>query len=200
MPDLAFLAANSVWLVYAAAVLAPFVQEDAATLGAATAATTGLADPVALFVLALLGLTLSDIWKYGGGVLMRRLAKKRPGPAKRLAMLETASRQRLGLMLLAARFIPGTRIPLYVACGALGVRFARFFPLLVLAGAAYIAAAFALVGLLGEAAKTHFAATLPLVAIGLASAALIALAFIHWRKRRPSSANGALHERPNATA
>ncbi|HVK80380.1 MAG TPA: VTT domain-containing protein [Verrucomicrobiae bacterium] len=190
MAELQTLLTNAPWLIYVAVLLGPFVQEDTAVFGAAAFSAADQGDPWLLFAAVLLGLTASDIWKYWAGrYLPRAPYVGRLLTHPRLQAVRGAVLERLTGSLIAARFIPGTRIPLYVACGLFGADFKHFIVVLVLAGAFYVGVAFALFAALGQAGSHHFTTTAPLVFI-----ALILLAFAaHGARRllRPISVSNA---------
>lgn len=101
-------------------VLGTFVLEDAATvLAALRVQEGGVALPVALVALYV-GVAAGDVGLYGLG----RLSATVP-LAKRLVSPETIAtgrawlRGRLFKVVLASRFLPGTRLPVYTACGFL---------------------------------------------------------------------------------
>ena len=108
-------------------------------------------DAVSIFVVSLLGLVLSDGWKYWAGCYVQSWP-----PAARWAKnpivgaLKEGVLKRLGLALLGARFTPGTRIPLYLACGVFRAPFRRFLALIALTGALYLGLTFALFAVLGH--------------------------------------------------
>jgi membrane protein DedA with SNARE-associated domain len=170
-----------VYGVYAAVFLGPFVQEDAAVLGGATAAMTS-PHPELVLGLLFLGLMVSDTWKYVAGRMAGRwryVARLAEGP--RAAKVGEVIRNRLGLALLTARFVPGTRIPLYVLAGLNKAPVAKFLIVLALSALAYISIATGLVWLIGAKAAT-----------GLTIAAVVALAIgaLILRFRRPRVAQG----------
>lgn len=170
-----------VWLIYGAALLGPFVQEDAAILGASTASMTMGVNAPGVFVAALLGLLLSDVWKYWAGRLALRsktastwIANPRVQAAREHVV------NRLGVGLLVARFVPGTRVPLYLACGVFKAPFERFLVYLALSGLLYVGLAFALVRGLGDVIGGHPALLAPSIGLTIAG-----LALAHaWLKRR----------------
>jgi len=156
------------WVLYALVLLAPFVQEDAAVVGAGAASAAGAGETALLFSAVLPGLSLSDIWKYGAG----RLARTR-GWAQRFAdkpaVVDAREKvvRRLGVSLLAVRFVPGTRIPFYVASGFFAAPVWKFLLFLVISGVAYVGVAFGLFHAIGEAAGEEVRAWLPAAALGL---------------------------------
>ncbi len=151
--------------LYGAVFLAPFVQEDAAVLGGTAIAQTA-PQPVFIYAALFAGLIASDTWKYGAGRLATRSAYVQRLQAKPIAArIGALIDAHLGLALLTARFVPGTRIPLYVLSGLRRAPLPKFLTFLTLSAAAYIALSAGLVALIG-----------PQAAIGLAIAALVALA------------------------
>jgi membrane protein DedA with SNARE-associated domain len=166
--NFAELIANHPWAMYGIAILLPFVQEDAAVIGAASAAAAGHGDPAGLFVATLVGLIMSDTWKYWAG----RFAHAHPGTAKLAADKRVIAARdrvvnRLGVALMIARFVPGTRIPLYVACGLFKAPFWRFFVIIIFSGALYLAIAFIVLATLGAAVGEQVRGVIPFVVVGL---------------------------------
>lgn len=169
------------WGIYALVALTPFVQEDAAIIGAAAASSTGTGEPALLFCAVLAGLFFSDTWKYwiGRAALTRDWAKRiADKPSVRNARDRVV--HRLGATLLAVRFIPGTRIPFYIASGFFNAPFLRFAALVALSAALYIAIAFVVFHALGAAMGEHLTVWLPVVAIGLIACIILGL----WIKGR----------------
>ncbi len=164
--DFVDLISNHAWAVYGIAILLPFVQEDAAVIGAASAAATGHGDAAGLFAATLFGLILSDAWKYWAG----RFAHAHPGTAKlasdpRVIAARERVVNRLGVALMIARFVPGTRIPLYVACGLFKAPFPRFLIIIIFSGALYLAVAFIVFATLGAALGEQVRTALPVVVV-----------------------------------
>jgi membrane protein DedA with SNARE-associated domain len=145
------------WPLYLTAFLGPFVQEDAAIIGAVTAflhptmqsSANGFLILLALF----LGLVISDLWKYwiGFGARHGKWARN-IGQKKAVLALGTKIRAHPGKTLMFARFVPGTRIPAYVAAGFFGVPFGVFAFWIVMSGAAYVGGALALLSSVGAVA------------------------------------------------
>jgi len=169
------------WGVYVALMLAPFVQEDAAVIAAASASSLGLGDPVILFLSILLGLTASDLWKYWAGRL-GRLHKKANGIAenKKVTRVRDKVVDSLGLTLMVTRFVPGTRIPIYLASGFFKVPFGLFAFWIVISAAVYSLLAFLLFHFLGQAGGSHAKAYAPLVAISIVAIILL----VQWLRSR----------------
>ena len=174
------------WGLYALFAAGIFVQEDAAVIAGAAAAAAGAGEPALIFAAMLLGFAVSDSWKYWVGrlALTHQWARKiadRPGV--RAARDRVVNR--LGLSLLAVRFIPGTRIPFYVASGFFRAPFAKYFAFIVLAAACYLCAAFALFFALGEVAGAHARRWLPWVALTMVA---LVIGWQVWRARKASRA------------
>jgi membrane protein DedA with SNARE-associated domain len=164
--------------LYAAVFAGPFVQEDVAVLGGAAVAQAS-PNPPLVYIALLAGLVTSDSWKYAAGRLARRWQfvadmANRPTAQRFLRIINA----RLGVALLTARFVPGTRIPLYVLAGVERAPMLKFAVFLVLSAIAYIALAAGLVTLIG-----------PKAAAGLTVTALLAVVLLAvWAKFRPKPA------------
>ena len=185
--DVADLLLNHAWAVYGIAILLPFVQEDAAVIGAASAAATGHGDAAGLFAATLFGLILSDTWKYWAG----RFAHAHPGTAKlatdpRVLAARERVVNRLGVALIIARFVPGTRIPLYVACGLFKAPFPRFFITIIFSGALYLAIAFIAFATLGATLGEQIRTAI-LVVVVVAILAVLAVQWIARSLRKSAS-------------
>jgi membrane protein DedA with SNARE-associated domain len=165
--DFTQLASTLPWGIYVLIVITPFIQEDTAVVGAATASISS-ADPVACYLLLVLGISCSDLFKYWIGRAShvfgwtRRLTSRPDVLAARERVLK-----RLGLTLLIARFVPGTRIPLFVASGLFRAPFARVAAYVVGSAFAYAGAIFAVFHTLGAAMGEQARRTLPLVALAI---------------------------------
>jgi membrane protein DedA with SNARE-associated domain len=174
-----FFASNP-WSVYLIAMVMPFVQEDTAVIGAASSAAAGHGQPALLLLATWAGLVVSDGWKYWAG----RLACRIPMAARFAANPRvTAARdkvlKRLGITMIVARFVPGARIPLNVACGLFRVSFVRFISLIMLSAALYLGVAFAVFSALGAIVGEQVRSAIPFVVVPLV---LIIVAFAWTRK------------------
>ena len=115
--------------LFLAIVLLSLLQEDLAT---ATAATLAAATPerlALLFAAACAGLMLGDNGLYATGRLARRL----PWLARRLSNRKLIRLWRFldhhgSRLVIAARFLPGTRLLTYLACGYRPLAYPRFLP------------------------------------------------------------------------
>lgn len=173
---------NSEWFAYLCALLGPFIQEDAAVLGAASASVSGMAQPLGMFIAITIGLTVSDLWKYwlGRAAITQPWAKKHAeGP--RILKAKDNIVHNLGKSIMIARFIPGTRIPLYIAAGFFKASFLKFSFFIFTSALIYIAIAFALFNILGEVAGEEAKKYLPIVAI-IGFIALVAFKKLRTKK------------------
>jgi membrane protein DedA with SNARE-associated domain len=167
--------------LYLSLLLGPFLQEDAAVLGAAGAAAAKLGPPEWLFAAAFTGLIFSDAWKFWLGHYARKHKRAAEwAKLKHIAGLRDKMQNRLGVTLFFARFIPGTRIPAYIAAGFFGAPFLPFLIYLMVSAAAYLGLAFAVVALAGRAAGERATHIIPFVAIGL----LLCVLAISWLRGR----------------
>jgi len=169
------------WAVYLALFVGPFVQEDAAVVGAAAAATSGHLNPWAALAITFAGLVISDGWKYWIGRLAHRSRRASRWIADpRVQGARERVLRRLALTLLVARFVPGTRIPLYVACGVFKAPFPRFIILVALTGALYLLAMYALIRSLGAVMGEHIRHYAPFVVVVVVIVVLLA----GWLRQR----------------
>ncbi len=165
-PDSIFMMSG--WTLYLVIFLLPFVQEDAAVIGAATASLVGAGSIWLIFLTILAGLSLSDIWKYWIGWAARRYdwAQKfaeKPGVAGAGKLVQDD----LIKTLFAARFVPGTRIPTYLACGFFKIPYIRFTVLVVGSAMLYVSIMFLMFHVVGEVAGERAKFFMPLIALVL---------------------------------
>jgi membrane protein DedA with SNARE-associated domain len=168
------------WLLYLTAFISPFVQEDAAIIGAATAflqpETQKMASGPLVLVAMFVGLVISDLWKYWIGFAGRSQAwAQKTAKKKGVAAIGGKIVDHPGKTLLFARFVPGTRIPAYIASGFFGVPFGIFALWIVVSGLAYVAVAVAVLSSVGAVAgKTGQLIVAIALMVGLIGYALVA--------------------------
>ena len=157
---------NTDWIAYLCALLGPFVQEDIAVLGAASASVSGIGNPKIMFIVITVSLTVSDLWKYwlGRAAISQDWAKKHAQSPKILKAKDNIVHN-LGKSIMVARFIPGARIPLYIAAGFFKASFLKFSIFIFLSALIYISITFLLFNALGEVAGEEAKKYLPIVAI-----------------------------------
>ncbi|MEM9496170.1 MAG: VTT domain-containing protein [Pseudomonadota bacterium] len=154
------------WVLYLSIFALPFLQEDAAVIGAATASLAGAAPTAFIVIAIMLGLICSDAWKYWLGRFARRhdwahkFAEK-PG----VSVAGDLVRKEFTQTMLTARFVPGTRIPTYIACGFFKVDYPRYIIVLALTASAYVAITFILFHTLGAVIGEQAKYWLPVIAV-----------------------------------
>lgn len=156
-----------------AIVLGTFVLEDAATVVAATEAQAGTVPlPVALCSLYL-GIVLGDIGLYGLGALSARVHwARRWIPPERTRQGREWLSGRVFRIVLVSRFLPGTRLPVYTACGFLGADIKQFALAAVAATLAWTSLLFAASLAVGQFLLDHLGIWRWVGVIGLAIAVI----------------------------
>jgi len=129
--------------------LATFIYEDGATLLAATLSACGSLDPRIGLLTTFLGIWLGDMGLYGLGsslgqrTTQSRWLQKYLRPAS-IAKAESWFATRGSLALVMSRAIPGSRLPLYLAAGALRFPVRRFAKTTALCSVVWVSAIFAI--------------------------------------------------------
>lgn len=175
-----FLYSNT-WLVYVCSLIAPFIQEDIAVIGAVTGIISKMGHPVGLFAAISVGLILSDLWKYwlGRAAITRDWARKysdKPAVHKAREKLD----QNMFKTIFVSRFLPGARIPLYIAAGFFKIPFSKFAASIVVTALFYIGLIYFIFLGLGEIAGERLKTYLPVVAL----TGLILFLIFKWIKKR----------------
>lgn len=171
------------WVLFGALFLTPFLQEDFGVILAAAASLAGAAPTAFLAVAILTGLVASDAWKYWMGRLARRYQwahkfAEKPG----VSIAGDLIRKEFMQTMLTARFVPGTRIPTYIAAGFFKADYARYILTLMFTASLYIVVVFGLFHTVGLVAGEEAIAWLPFVAIAI----LVSYILFRWinHKRR----------------
>jgi membrane protein DedA with SNARE-associated domain len=144
------------WLRAAAISAATFVSEDATCIATGLLIRAGRLDWSLGLSACVLGIFLGDLglWSlgrvFGRRVLVWRWVRKRLSES-RLEQLGDWFDRCGWMAILAARFLPGTRLPVYVAAGVLGRRAGRFVVWALLAALLWTPLLVLLVALLGDA-------------------------------------------------
>jgi len=129
--------------------LATFIYEDGATLLAATLSASGSLDPWIGLLTTFLGIWLGDMGLYGlGSSLGRRTTQSRwlqkYLKPESLAKAERWFARQGSLALVMSRAIPGSRLPLYLAAGALRLPVRLFAKTTAACSAVWVSAIFAI--------------------------------------------------------
>jgi membrane protein DedA with SNARE-associated domain len=119
------------WAAWIAIVLATFVSEDLTCVAAGLTAATGRMSAVSAIGAAALGIWLGDLGLYAAGKWIGAAALRRAPFAWFVHGDDVAAsarwfEQRGPALIFATRFVPGTRLPTYVASGLIGTGFGRF--------------------------------------------------------------------------
>lgn len=140
--------------------LATFIYEDGATLLAATVSASGALDPRIGILTTFLGIWIGDMGLYGlGSSFGRRAAQSRwlqkhLTPAA-LARAEGWFTRHGSLALVMSRAIPGSRLPLYVAAGALRLPVRLFAKTTAVCSAVWVSAIFAIWRFIPKTSSGH---------------------------------------------
>jgi membrane protein DedA with SNARE-associated domain len=129
--------------------LATFIYEDGATLLAATLSASGSLDPRIGLLATFLGIWVGDMGLYGlGSSFGRRTARSRWLQkylrSESLAKAERWFVRHGSFALVMSRAIPGSRLPLYVAAGALRLPFRLFAKTTAVCSVVWVCAIFAI--------------------------------------------------------
>ena len=177
------------FLASSAIVLLSFVSEDAATISSALSIFGGpLAWPLG-FASCFFGIWLGDLGLYsiarctGRSVLRSRWMARIAGPAI-IARCEKNFAQAGSVALIASRFVPGTRLPTYLAAGVFGMPARRFAVITAFGALIWVAGIFALTKLFGAHLLVWFSLGQSKVASVVVTAVLVGLAILLLRKTR----------------
>src|SRR5207244_1853186 len=167
-----------------AIILLSFVAEDAATIPSALSIFGGPISWPLGFAACFTGIWLGDLGLYslarcaGKNVLRSRWLARLADPAT-ITRCEKTFAQNSALTLIASRFIPGTRLPTYLAAGLFAMPARRFALITAIGALLWISVFFALTKLLGSHAVVWFTFTQTKIAAFVFTALLLlSVAFI----------------------
>lgn len=140
--------------------LATFIYEDGATLLAATVSASGALDPRVGLLTTFLGIWVGDMGLYGLGSSFGRLTAqsvwlRRHLKPESLAKAEGWFAKHGWFALIMSRAIPGSRLPLYVAAGALRLPVRLFAKTTAVCSAVWVSAIFAIWRFIPKASSGH---------------------------------------------
>lgn len=156
-----------------AIVLGAFVSEDGATITAATLATSSLLDVRLAILSAFAGLWIGDLGVYAlarwAGPAIRRHRWLRTWFAKTQNKDSSPNQERMQWSLALSRFLPGTRLPAYIAAGFEQMPVATFAAVTAISAIAWIIALFLIIRVAParSAVASHQLALLGLFGLGL---------------------------------
>ncbi|MEM8739490.1 MAG: alpha/beta fold hydrolase [Planctomycetota bacterium] len=180
------------WLAAATIIGATYVLEDPTTIAVGLLVRDGQLDPFLAVFAVFLGIFSGDIGLYLIGWVFGRRALAWKPVAKRLPVRQV---EKLGqwfdrhgwTAVLASRFVPGTRLPLYVSAGALGKKPGRFALWTLLAVAIWAPVMLLIVVLLGEAAASPFTLLFGRSWLALIAAIALLLVFVRVLMHLPTA-------------
>lgn len=139
------------WIVCLFIFLFTFVLEDVATVSAALLSSYGHVMPEMAYLSLLAGIILGDIGLYGAGYGASRFQwAQKILERKRVVMLHDWLDQREVMAVLAARFVPGARLPTYTAMGFFKLSFTKFMVTVFVASVLWTSLLFAAIYSVGE--------------------------------------------------
>jgi membrane protein DedA with SNARE-associated domain len=167
------------WSFVTTTALATLVSEDLTCIGVGLLVAAGQASlPVGLAG-CILGIFLGDVGLWAiGRVAGRRVVGwrwlKDRLPGERLEEMGRWLDEHCGPVVLASRFLPGTRVPLYIAAGVLGRRPVRFFLWLFVAALLWVPLLVGSVALFGENVAVPLARWLGASGVAIGAGLLVA--------------------------
>jgi membrane protein DedA with SNARE-associated domain len=140
--------------------LATFIYEDGATLLAASASASGVLDPWLGLLTTFLGVWVGDMGLYGLGSRFGRRTVQSPWLQKYLrpellVKAELWFAKHGSFALIMSRAIPGSRLPLYLAAGALRLPVRVFARTTAVCSAVWVCAIFAVWRFIPRAPSGH---------------------------------------------
>jgi membrane protein DedA with SNARE-associated domain len=168
-------------LASTAIVLLSFISEDAATISSALSLFGGPINWQLGFAACFAGIWLGDLGLYSlarcfGKPILKSRWIARFADAEAIEWCQTRFNDHASLKLLASRFVPGTRLPTYLAAGLLSMPVTRFAIVTAFAALLWIGGIFAITKLLGSQALIWLSlfqskiATIVFIALFLAGA------------------------------
>ncbi|MEM8547108.1 MAG: alpha/beta fold hydrolase [Pseudomonadota bacterium] len=163
------LSGGALLVMLLAVIVASYVSEDLACIAAGLLAAQGVISLSAAIIASLIGLYTGDLALFLAGRWLGPPALARLVPEPRLVAAKHWLSVRGPLVILASRFMPGTRLPTYVAAGALQlplVRFAAYFSIATLIWTPLLVGLAAAFGNVVEAWMARYSAYAALVIVG----------------------------------
>src|SRR5207247_3487281 len=174
-------------LASTAIILLSFVSEDAATISSALSIFGGPLKWPLGFASCFAGIWLGDLGLYslaryaGKNVLRSRWLARLADPATVTHCEKTFARNS-AFALIASRFVPGTRLPTYLAAGLFAMPVCRFAFITAIGALLWISVFFGLTKLLGSQVLVWFAAFQGKIAAVVLTALLLAVAILFFRQ------------------
>ena len=154
--QLAEIFSDRPWMICLFIFLFTFVLEDVATVSAALLTAYGHIMPEAAFICLLTGIILGDLGLYGLGYGATRFRwANKLLEHKKVALAHDWLDNREILAVLAARFIPGARLPTYTAMGFFKLSFPKFVATVFIASVIWTSLLFFAILTIGEIFVEH---------------------------------------------
>src|SRR6266702_3635593 len=174
-------------LASTAIVLLSLISEDAATISSALSLFGGPITWPLGFVACFAGIWLGDLGLYSlarcfGKPILNTRWIARFADAAAIARCQIRFNNHASLALLASRFVPGTRLPTYLAAGLLSMPVTQFAIVTAFAALLWIGGIFAITKLLGSQTLIWLSFVQSKVAAIVLSAFLIASALLVFKK------------------
>ena len=149
--QLADVFADRPWILCLFIFLFTFVLEDVATVSAALLSSYGHVIPEMAYLSLLAGIVLGDMGLYGLGYGASRFDwAKKILERKRVVMMHDWLDRREVAAVLAARFVPGARLPTYTAMGFFRLSFTKFMAAVFVASVLWTSLLFVAIFAIGE--------------------------------------------------
>jgi membrane protein DedA with SNARE-associated domain len=179
-------------LASTAIILLSFISEDAATISSALSVLGGPLNWPLGFAACFAGIWLGDLGLYSlarclGKPILQSRWVARFADATAIERCQHNFNQHGSLALLASQFVPGTRLPTYLAAGLFSMPIDRFALVTALAAVLWIGGIFAIAKLLGSQALFWFSFFQSKIAVMVFTALLIGAALLFVRRLASAS-------------
>src|SRR5438067_9390459 len=174
-------------LASTAIVLLSFISEDAATISSALSLFGGPINWQLGFAACFTGIWFSDLGVYSlarcfGKPILKSRWIARFADAEAIECCQTRFNDHASLKLLASRFVPGARLPTYLAAGLLSMPVTRFAIVTAFAALLWIGGIFIIAKLLGAPALIWLSFVQSKIAAIIFMALFLAAVFFVFRK------------------
>src|SRR5438093_7896081 len=174
-------------LASTAIILLSFISEDAATISSALSLFGGPINWQLGFAACFAGIWLGDLGLYAlarcfGKPILKSRWIARFADAEVIEWCQTRFNDHASLKLLASRFVPGTRLPTYLAAGLLSMPVTRFAIVTAFAALLWLGGIFAITKLLGSRALIWLSFVQSKIATIVFTSLLCAAGFFVFRK------------------
>lgn len=125
-------------LLFIILIVATFVLEDAATIAAASLALLGKIAPFSAYIAVMIGIVLGDIGLYYGGFCSQKWRWLNQKMKKYdLNKYQEKVKEHAFMTIIISRFVPGTRLPVYLSMGYFNVPIEKFMIAVLIAVAGW---------------------------------------------------------------